>query len=329
MLCLLQFGTERGLQFESFDSVPLKILSVLKNCILSLIINYGNSGSNQYFSSLFRSWYFSMHGAYSNLSLNQTVKPNYASPQLPLEIALEYRVKNCFQPNMETSIMGTLTTDVFKTNQRIYPIPQLDESKKLDLSIKIDDKNSIMSQRNHTNPHNSYHLNSRKKFSPEEDAQLKKLVSQFGPKKWEFIARYLPGRTGRQCRDRYQNYLVPGFYSGQWTKEEDDLLYQKYSEIGPAWSKLSVFFPNRSANAIKNHWNYFVSRQYPLLNEINYPILQVNDKKDSVFVNFNNSTEVFNVEFPRQVEIFDSFDIFSSANYIEDNIVNQTFCFFP
>lgn len=43
----------------------------------------------------------------------------------------------------------------------------------------------------------------RKKFSPEEDEQLKKLVEKMGSKKWGNIAKFMPGRTGRQCRDRY------------------------------------------------------------------------------------------------------------------------------
>lgn len=109
--------------------------------------------------------------------------------------------------------------------------------------------------------------NSRKKFTAEEDELLKKLVEKFGCKKWESIALEMPGRTGRQCRDRYKNYLVPGYFNGQWTQEEDDLLKQKYSEIGPQWSKMTKFIAGRSANSLKNRWNYFVSRQMPVIPE--------------------------------------------------------------
>lgn len=113
------------------------------------------------------------------------------------------------------------------------------------------------------NPSHQKAHNSRKKFSAEEDELLKKLVEKFGCKKWESIALEMPGRTGRQCRDRYKNYLVPGFFNGQWTQEEDDLLKQKYHEIGPQWSKMTKFIVGRSANSLKNRWNYFVSRQMP------------------------------------------------------------------
>lgn len=101
----------------------------------------------------------------------------------------------------------------------------------------------------------------RKKFTTEEDEHLKQLVEKYGCKKWEMIATEMPGRTGRQCRDRYRNYLVPGYFNGQWTQEEDDLLSARYQEMGPQWSKMTLFFPGRSANSLKNRWNYFVSRQ--------------------------------------------------------------------
>ena len=101
----------------------------------------------------------------------------------------------------------------------------------------------------------------RRKFTQEEDEKLRSLVEKLGAHKWDNIAKEMPGRTGRQCRDRYKNYLVPGYFNGQWSAEEDLLLREKYLEFGSQWSKLTKFFHNRSANALKNRWNYFVSRQ--------------------------------------------------------------------
>ena len=100
----------------------------------------------------------------------------------------------------------------------------------------------------------------RRKFTEEEDRRLRELVQKKGAKKWNVIASYMPGRTGRQCRDRYHNYLVPGFFHGEWTASEDELLRQKYNELGPQWARITDFFQRRSANSIKNRWNYFVSR---------------------------------------------------------------------
>ena len=64
----------------------------------------------------------------------------------------------------------------------------------------------------------------RRKFTKEEDDTLVQLVDQYGTKSWDHIAEHMAGRTGRQCRDRYRNYLVPGYFNGQWTQEEDDII---------------------------------------------------------------------------------------------------------
>ena len=100
----------------------------------------------------------------------------------------------------------------------------------------------------------------RRKFTEEEDQQLRMLVEEHGAHKWDYIAASMPGRTGRQCRDRYQNYLCPGISRDEWTREEEQLLLEKYEEYGSQWSKISKFFQGRTGTALKNRWNYYVSR---------------------------------------------------------------------
>ena len=51
----------------------------------------------------------------------------------------------------------------------------------------------------------------KQKFTLYEDELLKRIVFRFGPKNWKLIASMIPGRTSRQCRDRYSNYLAPGY----------------------------------------------------------------------------------------------------------------------
>lgn len=110
----------------------------------------------------------------------------------------------------------------------------------------------------------------KRKFTKEEDSKLCQLVKQYGAKKWDEIARNVPGRTGRQCRDRYKNYLCPGYFNGEWTKEEDQLLCEIFNSMPNKWSKMVRFFPRRSAYSLKNRWNYFVSRNYnEIKNKIN------------------------------------------------------------
>lgn len=110
----------------------------------------------------------------------------------------------------------------------------------------------------------SYYLVSdskkRRKFTGSEDACLLSLVQSMGAREWNTIAKYMPDRTGRQCRDRYFNYLRPGFTNVSWTSEEDQILLQQYQIVGPSWSNIEKHLPGRSANSIKNRWNYYVSK---------------------------------------------------------------------
>ena len=116
-----------------------------------------------------------------------------------------------------------------------------------------------------------------KKFTEEEDIHLKRIVQIFGPKNWRLISSMIPNKTPRQCRDRYTNYLAPGFIHSDWTNEEDKLLAQKYNEFGPKWSKIQQFFPFRTSNSIKNRYKYTICRTKNLSNPKKQNILKDTD----------------------------------------------------
>ena len=94
------------------------------------------------------------------------------------------------------------------------------------------------------------------RFSPQEDMIIKYFVAENGPRQWNRIESFLPFRTARQCRDRYNNYLRPGLTIENWTDEEEKLLQQKVKEFGKKWTIIAKFFHGRSTNCLKNHWNY-------------------------------------------------------------------------
>lgn len=93
-----------------------------------------------------------------------------------------------------------------------------------------------------------------RRFTPMEDAMIKELVKVKKIRPWSKVAEYLPGRTGAQCRDRYNSALYQRSEHRKWTQEEDDLLVQKYKEYGPRWVFISKFFNGRNGNNIKNRW---------------------------------------------------------------------------
>lgn len=103
---------------------------------------------------------------------------------------------------------------------------------------------------------------SRRKFTKEEDEQLLYLVQKYGTKCWEALSRSMVNRSGRQCRDRYKNYLAGNFNKGPWIQEEDEIIYKQYFEIGPKWVEISKILNNRSANDVKNRWHKVLSKDH-------------------------------------------------------------------
>lgn len=88
----------------------------------------------------------------------------------------------------------------------------------------------------------------------EEDQSLRQWVMAYGPNKWSLASRVIPGRNGKQCRERWINHLNPEIKKGNWTEEEDEKIYQMYKVYGSAWSKIAKHFDGRSENSIKNRF---------------------------------------------------------------------------
>jgi hypothetical protein len=68
-------------------------------------------------------------------------------------------------------------------------------------------------------------------WTKEEDDVVIRLVGQYGPRRWSLIASNLPGRTGKQCRERWHNQLDPNINKEGWTEEEDYILAKAHTEV--------------------------------------------------------------------------------------------------
>ena len=91
-------------------------------------------------------------------------------------------------------------------------------------------------------------------WTTEEDHKLYEWVTKEGPTKWSQCAQIIVGRSGKQCRERWFNNLNPIVKKGNWTIEEDDLIFKLYMQYGSSWSKIAKHLNGRTENSIKNRF---------------------------------------------------------------------------
>jgi hypothetical protein len=76
------------------------------------------------------------------------------------------------------------------------------------------------------------------------------------------IANHLPGRIGKQCRERWHNHLNPVIKrSTAWTREEEWILYLLNRDQANKWADIANLLEGRTDNTIKNHWNSSMKRR--------------------------------------------------------------------
>jgi hypothetical protein len=99
-------------------------------------------------------------------------------------------------------------------------------------------------------------------WSTVEDEALSNLVALHGIKGWSLIASKLPGRIGKQCRERWFNHLDPSIKKDAWSAEDDATIMAAVARMGPKWAEIAKLLHGRSDNAIKNRYNSSIRKRF-------------------------------------------------------------------
>lgn len=91
-------------------------------------------------------------------------------------------------------------------------------------------------------------------WSADEDQLVRMWVNSNGTCRWAECAAGIGGRSGKQCRERWMNILDPNLKKGDWSEQEEEVLFRMHQRKGGKWTEIAKYLPGRSENSIKNHY---------------------------------------------------------------------------
>jgi len=83
------------------------------------------------------------------------------------------------------------------------------------------------------------------KFTEEEDQIILQAVKDGVPCRWSQIALLVPGRVGKQLRERFMNHIDPSLKTTQWIEIEDDILMEATKIFGTSWKNIAKILYGR------------------------------------------------------------------------------------
>jgi hypothetical protein len=98
-------------------------------------------------------------------------------------------------------------------------------------------------------------------WTEDEDNKLKNAVQMHGCKDWVAISALVPGRTKRQCCNRWENALNPSIAltagrKGKWTVDEDKKLKDAVTmHGGKKWDAIATLVPGRAKKQCRDRWH--------------------------------------------------------------------------
>lgn len=97
-------------------------------------------------------------------------------------------------------------------------------------------------------------------WSENEKRELVRLRAMHGPN-WSVIAKQMPCRSAKQCREHYIYYLLPTMRRDVWSTHEDRRLLALHRIFGSKWSLIATYITGRPPLCIRNRCNILLRRQ--------------------------------------------------------------------
>ena len=157
-----------------------------------------------------------------------------------------------------------IITPIINLSPKNKPKAQYEKVKKW-LQSQITKNSKQRRYKNSKSNKNKKKMIKRGQWSLQENKLLKNWIAVNGAKNWEACGRYIQGRTGKQCREHWNNCLNPELIKGDWTPEEDFLIMFFYEKCQGSWKKINPLFNGRIENSIKNRF-YSQLRKYATQN---------------------------------------------------------------
>lgn len=100
-------------------------------------------------------------------------------------------------------------------------------------------------------------------WTKQEDLKIIEIMIKYNESLEKFRGKeIIPGRTLKQCRERWKNVLNPNLNKDLFSIEEQYLLFKLYSVFNGRWSYFSSIFPSiRSDNYLKNKFYSTIRRK--------------------------------------------------------------------
>ena len=100
-----------------------------------------------------------------------------------------------------------------------------------------------------------------------EDDLLEEAIKKYGPRKWSQIAKMVPGKTTKQCCDRWRVHVKGTIGRNAWNRNEDAALEKAVCEMGQNWTLVAKAITGKTNKQCRDRFKNYVN---PALNKSPY-----------------------------------------------------------